>query len=216
MTSPDPQQIDQLNADTQAVVAQLRAGAVIQSDEQYRAAGKLYRQAKDREKVIKEHFAPLKSATNTAHKAVVASEKDALALITGPMATIKSALERYDSEQRRIAREEADRQEALRQAELNRQMEALKAQRPEMSAVEEAMATEVMEEAMLSPVPVVAQGAPKIGGIQFRTVIDREKVQARIDTLGLDHGIKGILVERIYRFTVLSLSDVPDEYKKRQ
>ena len=118
--------LDQLNEDTMAVVAQLRSGAVIQKDQQYVAAGGLYRAADAREKEIKAYFAPMKKAAHDAHKAVTAKENDELALVSGPKREIKMALERYDADKRRRAREEADRLESLRREELRKHLKGIK------------------------------------------------------------------------------------------
>jgi hypothetical protein len=213
MTDPN---LDQINQDTALVVAQLRSGAVITTDEQYVAIGQLFRAGKDREKAIKEYFKPLKDAANKAHKTITAAENDALAPLVNPMTDLKAALEKYDTDKKRAAAQEAARLESLRQEELARKAEALKAAQPDLSPLEEAMAMEEIEAAIPVPVALPVAAAPKISGVVHRTVIDREKVQARIDAAGFDHGIPGIAVRCAWEFTVNSLADVPEEYKKRQ
>jgi len=94
------------NLDKEVSIIERQAMAIdVSSDLGYSAAGSLLVQIKDMQKKIKEYWSPLKSATDKAHKDVVAREKEMLQPIAGAEIILKGKMGEYTKRQRQIAEE---------------------------------------------------------------------------------------------------------------
>lgn len=139
---------------------------VIDTDEDFRAAGLFLVNLKTYQKRVTEIFAPVVKATHEAHKAAVAQREKLLAGATEAERILKAAVVTYE-------RQQSAGREALR-----RQQEAIAHQQADLSreatatALEQAGQTQAAEAVRAAPAaPVVlppAPPAPSAPGLSFR------------------------------------------------
>jgi len=154
--------------ETQALTTLDSAKALtVTNAEEYTAAGEFILGAKALVDKIKSEFAEPKKKAFEAHKAIVAMEANALAPVNQAINAVSSTALAWKREEDRKAKEEHDRQEALRRAAMEKQ------KLEEAAALEQWGETQAAEQKLreaISPIrPAKFESvAPKVAGLSTR------------------------------------------------
>lgn len=156
-----------LHEETNALVLDARAITITTTEECQAAADFLNLTVKALERKIVEVFAPMKDAAHKAHKTICASESEQLQPVREAERIVKDAIKAFQSEQRRLAEEDARRRQE-EQRKLDEERRLQEALELEADGEEEAAMQVISAPARPALVPV-RSAPPKVSGIATKT-----------------------------------------------
>ena len=165
----DERDVEVIREEVAPVIAHAN-GLTVASAEQYQDAADFLKRVKGAQKMVTDHFAPMKTAAHAAWKTICAKENEAQEPLTAAEKTVKSRMLTWYQEQERIRREQERKLQAEAEARARQERERLEKAAAKLKTEE--LREQRMEEAQqVVAAPVyVAPTAPAVKGQSIRRV----------------------------------------------
>lgn len=164
--------------ETALTLCESASNVVVQDQGGYEKASMFLKAIKDGKKIIVDFFAPMKEATNKAHKSVCEKEKNELTPINNAEKRVKSLMIDYVNEQEKLRREEERRANAI--AEKEAEKERLKLEKQAEKALNKGN-TEKAEEKLEQAENVYVEPVAVAPTVSKTTRLDSGTVSTRKD-----------------------------------